>query len=292
MAFKIADRCVCCHYCATNCPVEAIHFQGSQYRIDPEKCISCGLCQSLCPQSIIIDEAAEVLPPIAHEKEYADCDLCVLGAGGGGLVAAVRFAQLTGKKVLVLEKAKKAGGSTNFAHNWFTGYMSWHQEAGLPDNSDKFLAYCIREAQGKLPDSLVEKVFRNTGVFFQWLVDWDEQEARECFAIGRGPMGAIGIDYPERRFENLKCHDPAIGPGWAGTYLIRKMLQVCEKLGVEVRTEHEAVRLLTDDTGRVTGVLAKNPGGELEVRAGAVVLATGGFSGNDEKLKKLSLIHI
>lgn len=286
MAFKIMDRCVCCHTCATNCPVEAITFKGSQYWIDPDKCISCGTCAELCPQSIIADPEAPVVPPQPHERREMTCDLCVLGAGGSGLVSAIRFAQNTGKKVIVLEKAKKCGGSTNFAHNWFTGYNRWHEEAGVPDQTEKLLQYCIREAQGCLPDSLVEKVLRNTGRFFEWLVDLDEKEARECFAIGRGPMGAIGIDYPDRKFENLKCHDPAIGPGWAGTYLIRKLLQVAPEFGVEVYTEHEAVELLQDEAGRISGVLAKDPGGETLVHAKAVVMATGGFSGNDEKLKE------
>lgn len=286
MAYKIMDRCVCCHTCATNCPVEAITFKGSQYWINPEVCISCGTCAELCPQSIIADPEAPVLTPESHERREMECDLCVLGAGGSGLVSAIRFAQNTGKKVIVLEKAKKCGGSTNFAHNWFTGYNRWHEEAGVPDQTEKLLAYCIREAQGCLPDSLVEKVLKNTGRFFEWLVDFDEKEARECFAIGRGPMGAIGIDYPDRKFENLKCHDPAIGPGWAGTYLIRKMLQVAPNYGVEVYTEHEAVELLQDENGRISGVLAKDPGGETLVHAKAVVLATGGFSGNDEKLKE------
>ena len=286
MAYKIIDRCVCCHTCATNCPVEAITFQGSQYWIDPEVCISCGTCAPLCPQSIIEDENAPQITPAPHAPEERSCDLCVIGAGGGGLVAAIRFAQLTGKKVIVLEKAKKCGGSTNLAHNWFTGYNRWHQEAGIPDQTEKLLKYCIREAQGCLPNSLVEKVLRNTGRFFEWLVDFDEKEARDCFAIGRGPMGALGIDYPDRKFENLKCHDPAIGPGWAGTYLVRKMLQVAPTLGVEVYTQHEAVKLLTDENGAVSGVVANNPGGTVTVHAGAVVLATGGFSGNDEKLRK------
>lgn len=286
MAYKIIDRCVCCHSCATNCPVEAITFKGSQYWIDPDTCISCGTCAELCPQSIIEDQKAPKVQPPVHGPREKTCDLCVLGGGGSGLVAAIRFAQLTGKKVIVLEKAKKCGGSTTFAHNWFTGYNRWHQEAGVPDQTEKLLQYCIREAQGCLPDSLVEKVLKNTGRFFEWLVDWDEQEARECFAIGRGPMGALGIDFPDRKFENLKCHDPAIGPGWAGTYLIRKMLQVAPTLGVEVYTEHEAVKLLTDETGKLRGVLAKDPGGETTVHAKAVVLATGGFSGNDEKLRQ------
>ena len=285
MAYKINARCVCCHSCATNCPVEAISFKGSQYWIDPEKCISCGTCAPLCPQSIIIDEDAPLQEPVPHEKVNLECDLCVLGAGGSGLVSAIRFAKNTGKKVIVLEKAKKCGGSTTFAHNWFTGYNRWHEEAGVPDQTEKLLQYCIREAQGCLPDSLVEKVLKNTGRFFEWLVDFDEKEARECFAIGRGPMGAIGIDYPDRKFENLNCHDPAIGPGWAGTYLIRKMLQVAPQYGVDIYTETEAVELLTDESGKLSGVLARDPGGEVEVKAKAVVLATGGFSGDDEKLK-------
>lgn len=285
MAYKINARCVCCHSCATNCPVEAISFKGSQYWIDPEKCISCGTCAPLCPQSIIIDEDAPVREPVPHKKVNLECDLCVLGAGGSGLVSAIRFAKNTGKKVIVLEKAKKCGGSTTFAHNWFTGYNRWHEEAGVPDQTEKLLQYCIREAQGCLPDSLVEKVLKNTGRFFEWLVDFDEKEARECFAIGRGPMGAIGIDYPDRKFENLNCHDPAIGPGWAGTYLIRKMLQVAPQYGVDIYTETEAVELLTDESGKLSGVLARDPGGEVEVKAKVVVLATGGFSGDDEKLK-------
>ena len=107
MAYKIIDRCVCCHTCATNCPVEAITFHGSQYWIDPEVCISCGTCAELCPQSIIEDQAAEKVEPVPHAPEEKRCDLCVIGAGGGGLVAAIRFAQLTGKTVIVLEKAKK-----------------------------------------------------------------------------------------------------------------------------------------------------------------------------------------
>ncbi len=286
MAYQIIDRCVCCHSCATNCPVGAITFQGSQYWIDPAVCISCGICAPLCPQSIIADAENPPPAPIPHAKKHFSCDLAVVGAGGSGLVAAVRAAQLTGKTVLVLEKGKKCGGSTNFAHNWYTGNCKFLADAGLEDQTDKMLAYCIKEAGGHLPDSLVEKILRNTGVFFDWLVAWNEEDAKASFAVGRGPMGALTANYPNRRYENLKCHDPAIGPGWAGTYLIRKMLQVAPTLGIEILTQTEAVHLLTNPDGSIRGVLAKDPGGEVEVSAKAVILATGGFSGNDEKLRR------
>ena len=42
--------------------------------------------------------------------EEKSCDLVVLGGGGSGMVAAVRAAQLSGKKVIVLEKVSVTGG--------------------------------------------------------------------------------------------------------------------------------------------------------------------------------------
>jgi hypothetical protein len=123
-------------------------------------------------------------------------------------------------------------------------------------------------------------------VFFDWLVAWDEEDANSSFAVGRGPMGALTADYPNRKYANLKCHDPAIGPGWGGTYLVRKLLQVAPTLGIEIYTETEGVHLIQGEDGKICGVLAKDPGGEVEVSAKAVIMATGGFSGNDEKLKR------
>lgn len=39
-------------------------------------------------------------------SKILDCDLCVLGGGGAGLVAAARAATLTDKKIIVLEKGR------------------------------------------------------------------------------------------------------------------------------------------------------------------------------------------
>ena len=48
-----------------------------------------------------------------------------LGGGGSGMVAAVRAAQLTGKKVIVLEKASATGGAAQFAATIRTFGSKW-----------------------------------------------------------------------------------------------------------------------------------------------------------------------
>jgi len=59
-----------------------------------------------------------------------DCDLAVLGAGGSGLIAAVKAAEISGKKVIVLEKAKNPGGATRFAHGIGITDSKWNKAAG------------------------------------------------------------------------------------------------------------------------------------------------------------------
>src|SRR5678815_1642264 len=67
------------------------------------------------------------------------------------------------------------------------------------------------------------------------------------------------------------------GPG-----LIDMEYASAAKAGIDVRFEAKATRLLTDDRGRVTGLLVRTPEGAETITAGAVVLAAGGFEANPE----------
>jgi tricarballylate dehydrogenase len=54
------------------------------------------------------------------------------------------------------------------------------------------------------------------------------------------------------------------------------------KAGIEVRFEAKAQKLVTDDRGRVTGIVVRTPAGTETLGAKAVVLASGGFEANPE----------
>ena len=53
------------------------------------------------------------------------CEIVVIGGGGSGLVAAARAAEVSGKKVIVLEKAKFTGGGMLFASTMRTFRSQW-----------------------------------------------------------------------------------------------------------------------------------------------------------------------
>ena len=67
------------------------------------------------------------------------------------------------------------------------------------------------------------------------------------------------------------------GPG-----LIAMHYTAARRHGVEVVYETKMLRLLTDDSGGVIGVLAEDSEGIQEIRAGGVVLACGGFEASSE----------
>lgn len=179
------------------------------HRLDPELCIDCGVCEGVCPSGIISNpdkpNVAEKCGPITKKA-----DLVVLGAGGSGLVGAVRFARLTGKKVIVVEKAKKPGGNTTLGHGFMLCYSKWHEEAGVEDTREDYIKNLCSD--GRLSPELVRKATYALTDMFDWLVSFGGAE--QYFKLKKmdaplgapanplfGKMGAM-VDFPVRAFEN------------------------------------------------------------------------------------------
>ncbi len=63
-----------------------------------------------------------------------------------------------------------------------------------------------------------------------------------------------------------------------GTALTGRLMKSADDLGADIRVSTPATRLVTDDTGKVTGAVVDSPDGSYTINASrGVVLATGGF---------------
>lgn len=209
-----------------------------------------------------------------------DCDLLVLGAGGSGLVAAVRASDLTGMKVIVLEKSKKPGGAAYVA--------SVMGEAGPIRDSkwQKDAGYEVSETQdvsGQWFDWLVSKGGAET--YFN-VATKEETSKISGFSYPDGRMGGGGISYPDRMEKYKDMPDHSIGPGRLGTWVVDKLVDCCQKQGIQVLMETRARKFITDDRGRVTCVLADTKDGQLLVNFKACIIAAGGYGRNYEMLQK------
>jgi hypothetical protein len=196
------------------------------------------------------------------------CDILVIGAGGTGMICAAKAAELTGMKVIVLEKAKKSGGASIFAHFPHIYDSTWQKNAG-----DKVID----------PPEV-------SGQFFDWLVS--KGGAEKYLKIEETQtMGASGQKYGvsmPRRIDKYKyLDDPSIGPGWGGSFIVDKMLECCKQMNVPVMTETRVKKFIKDSSGKVTGVIAETGDGELQVNFKACFIASGGFGANYKKCQEL-----
>ena len=265
--YYINDGCVGCQTCRTFCPAEAIRFGNCRNEIDQKKCIHCGTCYRECPLSVISE--TEIGVTYHEEKKNTatkvmDCDLVVLGAGGAGLVAAVKAHDQTGRKVIILEKAGKPGGATYFAGGLASvSDSTWQKDAG----------YKVSEPQ------------HITGQFFDWFVTKGDVE--KFFRVARPEENRQWAIYTLPRTEKYKdLPDPSIGPGRGGTFIVDKMVECCRKQGIQILYETPARKFITDAKGKVTGVMADTKDGQLVVNCRACIIASGGFGRDFEKLKK------
>lgn len=175
-----------------------------------------------------------------------ETDVVVVGAGMGGLTAAVRASEL-GVDVLVLEKGARAGGSMYISSGIIWTFESIEEARERVPRGDRELQQLVVEG---LPDA------------FEWLRDHD-----------------VALSEPASTMSSLGRQ---LDPG----AFTPQMIDRIENEGGRVLLETPMEALLTDDEG-VTGVLACDAdGSRLRVEAESVVLATGGFQGDEALLER------
>jgi tricarballylate dehydrogenase len=215
-------------------------------------------------------------------------DVVVVGAGNAALSAALA-AREKGARVLVLEAApeEEAGGNSRFTAGAFKFCYEGNADihALVPDltpeekartdfgslSAERFYDDLFRVTRYRSDPTMADQLVTRSRETMFWL---QRQGVRFTPIWGR-----MGIRSPdgEVRFTGELVLD-----AWGGGQgLIAAEIAAAARAGIEIRYDHRASRLLMRN-GAVTGVAARVPGGEVEIPAGAVVLACGGFQANAE----------
>ena len=283
MAYRIRETCLCCHYCALECPASAIDYIGTRYAVDPDKCIDCGRCAEVCNVGAACPDEPERVR--SHKPRTVECDIAVLGAGACGLVAAVRAAEQSGKKVVVLEKADKPGGSAWFAFCGISIELPPDPNAPPPPPGPAMLnPFGTPEIRAALDGDVVAAFDRAQTELGQWYQTLPG--LRDALTV-TSMFGRRVLGKPDGRvLYNTLSTDDSIGPGNGGSFLVHHMLEQFPRLGIELITGTAAKKLLTDSSGAICGIEAEDAGGAVTVHCHAVICATGGYAWNDELLEK------
>ena len=223
------------------------------------------------------DEAAAAVDAWAIEElgeptETIDADVCVLGAGGTGLAAAIQATQL-GLKPVVLEKQAMVGGSFIGTEGLFAVGSHWQDEAGEAFTADEVIIECL-DYHHWIPDpQLYEEFFTRTAETVDWLEG----------------LGVV-FDHVQSLGDSHNCWHVYEGNGAEGTGVafMKSFSEAADSLGIQVELECAGKKLIMED-GKAAGVLAvRKDGTVVQVNAPVVIVGTGGYSNNGDVIRDLN----
>lgn len=276
MKFYITDRCIGCGSCVSNCHGRCISRTDGKMVIDQDRCLSCGSCMTACPREAIL-EVGDTYEHPAHDPVVMDADIVVVGSGGAGLVAAARIAAISDKKVVVLEKMPYIGGGMNFAADWRIYGSRWQNERGIPNLMQEKIQAAMDATNWQLDNKLVYQAYANTGKFFDWFETLvPEATFKETLYVFDIPHGGQINPFPtDESGRTTKC----------GLFASKALQKFCKEKNVPILTRHKVVDFeLTD--GRISAVIAQEPGGIVKVTCKSVILSSGSWIANKELLEK------
>ena len=219
------------------------------------------------------------MPAFAEE---ADADVIVIGAGGGGLSAALEAVAQGAQKVLVLEMTAKTGGALNYT----SGSMSAagtiiQKEEGVQDSVEDYVADILRiggDLGGKPNEELVRVYANEATATFDWLYEAGLKD--NAYSVDRA-TGNRAVFAPEHAlFTIQRTYKPSPDDKASYKSAAHEVLDalVAAEDKIEVKVNTKATELVANEKGQVLTVVTEN--GETYTAAKGIIMTTGGYSAN------------
>lgn len=204
-------------------------------------------------------------------KPVEKFDVVIAGAGGAGLSAAIAAAT-NGLSVVVLEKMSSIGGNTLISMGGINIPENDTQVSkGIKDSKELYRKDILIGGDNENSIELLDIFVENALPAYRWLKDFVK----------------VGFKDELIHFGGHSVPRAAVFQGKYGIELIAKLRAKALFLGVDIRTGVTCEKLLSDESGRVNGILSKVENTDVKFMGKkGVILATGGFSGNIQLRKK------
>ena len=219
------------------------------------------------------------------EDNVKNADIIIVGAGGGGLSAAIEAVNDGAQSVIVLEKTGKTGGSLNFTSGSMSGAETVIQKIdGIEDTKESFVQDILNNGAHLGNEAMIRAFVDEDVDAIQWL--WDNGLSEYNFSSMK-TTGKHTVFAPEHQLYSVartykpSANDPTRYKA-AAHEIMDTVLATDAYKGVTIDFNTTANQLVANEQGQVLTVLATDENGQTvryEAKK-AVIMATGGYSGN------------
>lgn len=203
-------------------------------------------------------------------SETREADIVVVGGGMSGLSAAVS-ASAKGNKVILIEANTNTGGNGHGTEGIFALGTDMQKETGISFTFEDVIGeefdFCNYLIDGRAWKDLVDVSAENV----EWLMSNGVKFDGVDDYRGQGKLPAF--------------HWYA---GGAKEGYIMPMTNKAEEQGVEIIYSARGRELLAED-GKVSGIVFEKGKDYIQINTKAVILATGGYADNDDKLREMGI---
>ena len=254
--------------------------------------------------------------------EDTECDVVIVGAGGAGMTAALQAVDSGVNSVIIVEKGGSTGGNTSRATGGMNAAKTVYQDEnewsdatttavekaiataeekyaddgkvsdltakvkeqfeaykanpeGYFDSVELFALDTIIGGKGLNDFDLVMTLTGNSAEAIDWLA------TKDAHLTNVGSFGGASV----KRIHRATTEDGKTTP--VGAYLVKVLTADVEAEDkIDLRTNTAATELVMED-GKAVGVKVKNENGEYTIRAKAVILASGGFGADLDRVAAL-----